>query len=353
LPPAASGIWISAEELALLPMWGEAWESVKEAAEAALETPNLAGYNSYDDVHALAMALVYGRTGDPVYRAKAAEAIRLVMGTEHTGRQREDSLEPGALALTVSRNLVSYVIAADLINLAEFDPSLDSTFRQWIGRLRHQEWSDGSMVANDIQRANNHGRMAGASRAAIAVYLDDREDLEQTARVFQGFLGDREMYAGFSFSRDLSWQSDPEEPVGINPVGGTKEGLVLDGALTEEMRRGCSLQTPPCPTNYPWEGLQGILVEAVILHRQGYDVWNWEDRAILRAVQFLYGLHVAYPDDGWWATGDDRWIPWLVNAVYGASFPTEPARRGKNMAWTDWTHPPRIGAIPPAPGETP
>jgi hypothetical protein len=36
-----------------------------------------------------------------------------------------------------------------------------------------------------------------------------------------------------------------------------------------------------------WTALQGVLVQAVILHRAGYAVWHWQDRAILRAVQWL------------------------------------------------------------------
>jgi hypothetical protein len=125
--------------------------------------------------------------------------------------------------------------------------------------------------------------------------------------------------------------------VGINPVGATKDGFVIDEALPEEMRRGCAFQIPPCHTGYPWGALQGIVVEAMILYRQGYDVWSWEDKAILRAVQFLYDLHLQYPEAGWWAKEDDTWVPWVVNNVYGTDFPTEPAQIGKNMGWTDWT----------------
>lgn len=353
VPAAPRGIWISAEELALLPMSGEAWQAVLDTAVGELDEPNIAGYTSYHDVQTLAVALVYARTGNPAYRAKAAGAIRNVMGTEYTGLPREDSTSAGALAATAGRNLASYVFAADLIDLAGYDPALDETFRTWITGLLHVEWADGSIAGADRARANNHGRMAGASRAAVAAYLGDEAEMAEIARVFKGFLGDRQMYADFKFNRDLSWQVAPEAPVGINPRGAVRDGFAIGGALTEEMRRGCSLQFPPCPTNYPWEALQGILVEAVVLHRQGYDVWNWEDQAILRAVQFLYDLHLAYPDGQWWAAGDDLWIPWLVNAVYGADFPTEPARRGKNMGWTDWTHAPQTALAPSPPAETP
>jgi hypothetical protein len=196
------------------------------------------------------------------------------------------------------------------------------------------------MIQEDDERANNHGRMCGMSRAAIAVYLGDQAELERTAQVFAGLLGDRAAYDAFEWRHDLSWQADEAAPVGVNPVGAVKQGLSIDGALPEEMRRGGSFRLPPDPTNYPWEALQGMLVEAVILDRAGYDVFNWSDQAILRSVRFLERIDTLYPSDGWWAKGDDTWSPWLINAIYGTSFPTEPARTGKCMGWTDWTHAP-------------
>lgn len=321
-------------------MEGRAWEQLVAAADGELEEANMAGYTANHDVETLAVALVYSRTGEEAYREKAAQAIRAAMGTEYTGLQKGPGSTQGALAVIVGRNLVSYVIAADLIELAQYDPGLDAEFRTWMEELIHVEWNDGSVVSEDERRANNHGRMAGGSRAAVAAYLGDSEELSRTAMVFKGFLGDREIYAGFDYPFDLSWQADPSQPVGINPPGVVKEGFEINGALPEEMRRGCSFQLPPCQTNYPWEGLQGIVVEANILHRQGFDVWNWEDQAILRSVQFMHDLQQAYQDTAWWAEGDDTWIPWLINDVYGTDFPTDEADIGKNMSWTDWTHAP-------------
>lgn len=336
------GIWISAAELENLPMEGVAWERLEAHANDELEEPNMAGYTANSDVQALAIALVYARTGEESYREKAVEAITAVMGTEYTGLQKGPDSDQGALAVIVGRNLVSYVIAADLIDLANYDPELDEEFRDWIGELIYVEWADGSVVQEHQRRANNHGHMAGSSRAAVAVYLEDEAELLRTARVLKGVLGDREAYAGFSFRQDLSWQADPEQPVAINPPGSVKDGLNIDGAQPEEMRRGCSFTVPPCHTDYPWEGLQGIVVQAMILHRQGFDVWNWEDQAILRAVHFIERLQEEFPFDGWWAEGDDTWVPWVINDVYGTDFRTDPAQRGKNMGWTDWTHAPAV-----------
>jgi hypothetical protein len=75
----------------------------------------------------------------------------------------------------------------------------------------------------------------------------------------------------------------------------------------------------------------------VILHRAGYDVWNWEDRALLRAVQWLYEVNGYAPD------GDDDWqlhlIDYYYYYYYGESFPAPvPSRSGKNVGFTDWTH---------------
>lgn len=99
------------------------------------------------------------------------------------------------------------------------------------------------------------------------------------------------------------------------------------------MRRGGSFQWPPIKTGYAWEALQGALVQAEILSRAGFPTWDWQDRALLRAVNFLYSID-------WKPEGDDEWQVWLVNHAYGTSFPAAlPAKPGKNMGWTDWTYP--------------
>jgi hypothetical protein len=82
----------------------------------------------------------------------------------------------------------------------------------------------------------------------------------------------------------------------------------------------------------------------VILHRAGYDVWNWEDRALLRAVQWLHDVN------DYAAEGDDSWQPHVVNHYYGESFAVNvPSRHGKNVGFTDWTHRGTSRARPAAP----
>ena len=227
--------------------------------------------------------------------------------------------------------LAAYVIAADLIDLASYDPSLDSAFRAKLRELRTKTLDGNTLIETHEDRPNNWGTHAGASRAAVAAYLGDTADMARTAQVFKGWVGDRSAYSGFKYG-DLSWQCDSSNPVGINPKGCTKSGHSIDGALPEEMRRGGGFTWPPSKTGYAWEGLQGALVQAEILHRAGYDTWEWEDQALLRAVKFLYSI-------GWNAEGDDKWQIWLINFSYGTEYSADSGvSAGKNMGWTDWSH---------------
>ena len=134
---------------------------------------------------------------------------------------------------------------------------------------------------------------------------------------------------------ELAWQADPSRPVAINPRGATRDGHSLDGVLPDDQRRSGGFVWPPTKENYVWEALQGALVQAVILHRAGFDVWNWSDQALLRAVTWLH-QQCQFP-----ATGDDTWQPHVINRFYASRFPAPvPANEGKNMGWTDWTHAP-------------
>ncbi len=323
--PVDKGIWLTYDEIHQLPKRGAAWRRLREAADGALGRANLSDQNSSHDVKTLAVALVYVRTGKDSYRKKAVDAIMSAIGTERGGR-----------TLALARNLVSYVIAADLVNLRMYDPGRNGQFTDWLRRVRNESLHDLTLVSTHEIRPNNWGTHAGASRAAIDVYLGDRADLERTALVFRGWLGDRSAYAGFRYGK-LDWQADPAQPVPVNPSGASRQGHLIDGALPAEMRRGGSYQFPPKHTEYPWGALAGAVVQAEILSRQGFDTWNWSDQALRRAVEFLDSVDRQYR--GWWAENDDAWIPWLVNARYGTDFRTAPAvLPGKNMGWTDWTH---------------
>lgn len=319
-PTVSKGLWLSPAEIQLLPMTGIAWDNVKSKAHSSWGTGNLSDLNSQHDTLTLAGALYYARTGDTVMRKKVADAIMSVLETEDDGR-----------TLEASRNIVDYVISADLINLQQYDSVKDTTFKTWLTNVRKQTLEDKTIISTHEVRPNNWGTHAGATRVAIARYIGDTADLAKAAKVFQGWLGDRSVYAGFTYG-ELDWQANQNAPVGINPKGSMIQGRNVDGVLPDDQRRAGGFTWPPQKENYTWEALQGASVQAWLLHRAGYDAFNWSDKALLRATTWLYSVN-QYP-----AEGDDTFIPWIINKAYNTSFATKPATIGKNMSYTDWTH---------------
>jgi alginate lyase len=351
---ATTGIWLTPEEIRSLPTSGPAWANVKQTADSDLSQMELLSYRaSLHDTATLAVALVSVRLGDPAYRQKAAREIERAIGSEN-GPQ-----PPGAgnRHNPAGRNITAYVIAADLIDLGGYDAALDNRFRAWIKQMRDVSTGGGEPGFSTIQeeRSNNHGTMAGAARAAVSAYLGDTQQLARTAQVLKGWMGDRSSHTWplSSFHEGAAtYMPDPSQPRPVNPVGSVVKGHDMDGAQPQELARCGLFQWPPCHTIYPWGGLAGSVVAAEILRRRGYaDVFQWENRAILRAYQWL-GKTTGV--DRWWWTeaisGDDSWQPWLANFAYATSFPTvTPTRAGRNMGWTDWTHAGRTLSQPGGP----
>jgi hypothetical protein len=254
------------------------------------------------------------------YREDTITMLKASVGTEYPGN-----------ALALARGLGSLVLAADLVGWR------DPAWMAWVDDLR--TWVNPdlgyTLVYVHEKRPNNWGTHAGASRVAAALYLGDTADLARAATVFRGYLGDRASYAAFKYGEDLSWQADSAAPVGINPKGATLGGMIVDGILPDDMRRGGSRPTVgDAGQSYTWEALQGILLQAELLSRHGYAAWEWSDRAILRAFQRINVL--GYP-----AVGDDRWQPWLVNRRYGTAYPTTSTTAGKGFGFADWLYGPR------------
>lgn len=311
-------LWISPSEVAALPTAGSAWSSVLSWAQEDSSQPQLSNQDDQTDTVVLAKALAYLRTGNQTYRNQVIAAIDAVMGTEQGGR-----------TLALGRNLTAYVLAADLVGLP---PELEAQFRSWLAAVRHKVLDGLTLIETHEKRPNNWGTHAGAARIAVALYLGDSADLQRAISVFRGWLGDRSAYAGFNFNSDLSWHCNPAQPVPVNPAGCTIAGHVVDGVLPDDQRRSGSFAWPPPKENYVWEALQGAAAQARLLSRAGYPAFEWQDRALLRAVTWLH-QQANFP-----AAGDDTGTPWLINAVYGGSFPTvSPARPGKNgLGFYDW-----------------
>lgn len=312
------GIWISRAEIVALKMSGAAWDNLKANADQAAGTPKLSNQDDPCNVKVMAKALVHARTGLEKYRTEVIAACLAAMGTEKGGR-----------TLALGRELIAYVIAAELVGLPAND---DLRFRAWLRECLTENLGGKTLQSTHEERPNNWGTHAGASRAAVAVYLNDQAEIERCAQVFKGWLGDRAAYSGFQYG-EVSWQANPAQPVGVNPKGAKKDGHSVDGVLPDDQRRGGGFKWPAPKENYVYEALQGALAQAVILSRAGYPVWSWQDRALLRAFQWLHS-ETNFP-----ASGDDTWEPYIINYYYRTNFPAPTvASTGKNVGWTDWTH---------------
>ncbi|MBI3443633.1 hypothetical protein HY008_03100 [Candidatus Woesebacteria bacterium] len=321
------GIFITSGEVKILPASGSAWNAVVAAANTAVSSPNLNIRNS-DNTNTYAKSLVYVRTGDKKYADEVRQILGKIMGTES-----------GSDVLAVLRNTYAYVIAADLINLKNFDPAFDSTFRSWLLSMRTASSSGpcSSIIDCHEKRPNNFGAHALSSRVAIARYIGDTTDLAKAIDIHKAWLGLPGFNHNFNWGSDLSWQCDSSNPVGINPKGCTKSGHDIDGVLPDDQRRSGSFTWPPFCENYVWGALNGFSVGTEMLRRAGHPAWEWADQAINRSLVWLHSASVK--STNWCAaTGDDAWVPILVNYTYGTNFPGSVTSVGKGLGFTGWTH---------------
>jgi hypothetical protein len=325
------GVWLSRAELAALPTSGAAWDRLRAQADAGPGSPvDLSCQDSTHNTATMAVALVAARLDSTAYKAKVRDAIAAIIGTEsgsscgHGDRNR---------ILGVGRNLASYVIAADLIDLRAFDPTLEARFRTWLSELRTKPPSAAypslTLANGDATDAGNWGAYEGASRAAAAVYLGDTTDIARSAEALRHFLTDG---AGFTWSGDTSWACDPAHPTPINGSC-SRDGHSLDGVIPMDMRRGGSYGWPPAYTQYPRESLVGRTIQAEILRRAGYATYEWGNRALLRAAQRLLALDALDPD--WYEPGVHAY--WLIRARLGV-LPVSGRSVGRTVSGVDWTH---------------
>lgn len=312
---------IDQADLAALPTSGPAWRALRATATDDLGDPDLEDQDNTNAGQTLAAALAYARTGDDAYRNDVVEQLE----------QLPDLPLGDARVLSVARQLGGYAIAADVIGYR--DPELlefmDEMRTRDLGN--HGRWTSLTQTSEDT--ANNWGTWALTTRIALSRYVGDERDVEEAAKVFRGFLGDREAYAGFSPTDgfDPDWVcGDPEEWVPINPAGcGDRSG-----AAVEDVSRS----RDPYPEvdgnglQYSWEVLSAITMTAVLLEQAGYeDVYDWSDQAILRAAEFVE-RHDGFPSE----YGITQYVAWSLNKAYDEDLPTEPAGYGRQFGYTDW-----------------
>ncbi len=354
-PPSEDvvGIWISPEEIAKLPISGSAWNRVATLGnpdyrknDSDFSKPNLSDQDSDHPIKVLAMAYKAVRLNDANLKKLTVKEINSIQGTEK-----------GARALAIGRNMMAYVVAADLLNYrpGKFDPYGNATaFVNWLRNdIQKVSFSGKTLKKCHDDRPNNWGTMCGASRIAIDLYLNDKDDLTDAVKVFKGYLGDKSAYNDFTFNVEAAnWTCetppDPKKPKkGLRPIApkncflyynGTKvdmSGAPIDDVQRVEDKKKTGFVYPIPKTHYAWGGFSAAVAQAEMLYRAGYtNVYNWQDKAIWRGMDFL-NREMPTSDSG--AT---YWLPWIVNKRYGTDFPTKPNanKNSRLMNFTDWTH---------------
>jgi hypothetical protein len=329
LPCTHDYLLVTCEELRSLPTRGSAWEALKAVADGKLGEAKLSDKDNKHGVRTLAVALVYARTRHPAYHEIGREAVMEAIGTEREGASSS--------VLALGRQLGSYVLAADLLELSGAD---DAMFREWLSDIRtlelggHGRWK--ALSATHEDSINNWGAFAGASRIAASLYLGDTNDVTRAALVLQGFLGDDYAWSAWQEPTEHAqeWACDFDDVFTPINVPCTRSGIDLDGAIPADISRGGGLTWPPelRGIRYSEETLQGLVLLAALLHQAGYDSWEWSDQALLRAARFIERAN------GWDTHAVSNHVAWLLNARYSISLPTEPAGFGRLFGYTDWLY---------------
>ncbi len=298
-----------------LPTSGAAWSSIVTWSNRTPDV-DLSDNNADGDVVTLAKALVYARTGAAAKRTEVIAALdrARAQGTAQLNR-----------ALELGRGLGAYVLAADLVGYRTAE------FESWVRLRKNAQQAGMSQVDCHERRPNNWGTWCGSSRVIADLYLGDTVDLARAVTVWQGWLGDRSKYAGFSYG-GTEWQCSPSAPVGINASPCTKAGVEIGGVLPDDQRRGD--REPPDITceNYVWEGLQGVTLAGAVLERAGRDFFGWSTRAVVRAFDWLDA-------NGCNPGPDDAWSPYIVDHFAGTDHASGATAPGKGFGFADWLWP--------------
>jgi hypothetical protein len=345
--PPVDGLWISSAELAALPTRGPAWEALSAIVDQGIGNPvDVSDQESQHPQRTFAAALVAARVGGDAIGA-VRDAIAGIIGTEFG----DDGGHGDAnRVLAWGRNVGSYVLAADLIDLATVDPALDERFRTWLRTMLTatsvRDAADRySLRGADATDPGNWGAWSGASHTAIAAYLRDPAELELARSSLERFLttGDGFRYRdAWSISRDEDgWSIAPDRsgPIPpVNPPGARIEGHDVDGIVVADMRRGSArFRWPPRFTTYPREALAGRVIQAEILRRLGADSFGWGDEALRRIAVRLMDLELETGKDWYEADQAPMWI--LRERYPTAGLEVAEPVVGRMVVGTDWTHP--------------
>jgi hypothetical protein len=355
---APAGIWISAAELASRPTSGADWEQLLRDASANPGVADIGDQDSRHDVLTLAAAYVCVRTGQ--YCEKARRGVLDAMYTEEEPSDNSlgDAI-PVARWMAVGRNLGSYIIAADLLDLRRGGSTGADGERvqEWLETFLTKQLMDSNSLTlrhgfEPFNSGANGAAQLGFAYAALAAYLRDRSALDFVWEGFRTFTCDRGAtdVMGINLAPPVAdgW-TDPVNPCAVNPKGSiltVPSGLPgaggtyrIDGALSADMRRGGVYQWTPGYTQYPWVGLEGLVPAAVILERAGYPAFAAGDQAVLRTHEYLQWLQSRTGDTRWFDGVRAREIVHLVNVFYDKQFPiNQTIGSGRTVGYTGWSH---------------
>ena len=351
-----NGIWVDYTQLQSLPTTGGAWNNMVNAINALPADgsgADISNQESNHDQYTLAAALACARTNNTSYCTKARGAMSSAIGTEVTTLTTPRSPAENQW-LPVGRNLASYVIAADVLKLrTDADPnSLGSRVNAWIAGFKGRVSSMG-VEFRPFASGSNASAQEGFAYAAVASYLKDTAMLNRAWDAFRTYAGDPTApdleNINIAKAIEYNWTSAPAKPAAkaVNPINTTKDGVRIDGAIGNDMRRGGAFAVVPGHTQYPWVGMEGFVPAALILHRAGYPAFEVADQAVKRAVDYLWYLYKNV-DSYWWEAptklgdvGRADEIKYLINTYYGTSYSVlyPLGIDSRTVGFTDWTHP--------------
>lgn len=338
------GLWLNASQVSVLPTTGAAWLLMaNDALNVPWGSPQL--YTELNDHGAFAFAggLYYAKSGDDDVRTKVAQAITDLVASPST----IGATPAGAslTALSVAKQLPGYVLAADLINLASLDATLEGQFRDLITRMLTEPLVNGpvSLTLASQTLPDRWGAWATFAKFLVGVYTASLVNSLQAIQVFQGLLGDRAAYSdlsspGFDYSLDTSWQPDPALPVPLNPFGAARGSRSIDGALPDELAKSDGPYHFPFPKDQSaWDMLEALTAMTWVLKQRGTATEGNQTSALKRAAEWQLFQAVLSP------SAERQWVPWVLKTLYPTLVvSTSNAGRGPAVGYADWTHGPTV-----------
>lgn len=341
-PPPPTTTWrgaiIDRDELMALPTSGLAWDVLLSAAKAQkVDGANLSDMHNQHDVGTLAVALAGVRLGDDALISKAEACLMDAIGTEANG----DSMDVG-------RSLAAYVFAADVLGIRS------GPIYEWLAsfatkRIPHDNTGiPMTFRARAWETGTNASCQVGLCSVALAVYLRDREWLEDNWNAFRRMCGDTS--SPFQLKPNQfgdPWQWDINNRVGIQQTGKVINGLNVDGAIVDMGRSNpkptTSLVYKSDMSLYPWVSYNALAWAGMVLHRQGYPAFTVGNQALMRAAIFLRRLARDYNQMGWWGQDKKEDSKWIAHVAYGlplSEYPiTLPVGPHDQVGWADWLYP--------------